>query len=134
MDMRINERGRDKSTGGIDLARSRIGGKVASNSGKVPILNSDIDKTLMAVKLCVTNDEIIMHKKFLFYLISLKSSWPYSSSAATSRQEKESVSITSIEDERLIEEVRQAWHQSKAHGTLDTERQVIDCDYLPHSV
>jgi hypothetical protein len=45
MDMRINEWGRNKSTGGIDLASSRIGGKVAGNSGKVPILNSDIDKT-----------------------------------------------------------------------------------------
>src|SRR5258706_9612735 len=88
MDMCINERGRNESTGSIDLASSGIGGKVAGNSGKVPILNSDIDKTLMAVKLCMTNDEIIMHKKFLFYLISLKSSWPYSSSPIGARQEK----------------------------------------------
>jgi len=42
----------------------------------------------MAVKLCVAHEKIIMHKKFLFYLINLKSSWPYSSSPIGARQEK----------------------------------------------
>jgi hypothetical protein len=88
MDVGINERGRNQSTGSINFAIGAMGGEVTGNASKVPILYGDIDKALTTVKLRVTHEKIVMHKKFLFYHVIIGvSSWQYSSDIINTRQE-----------------------------------------------
>jgi hypothetical protein len=88
MDVGINERGRNQSTGSINFAIGAMGGEVTGNASKVPILYGDIYKALTTVKSRVTHEKIVMHKKFLFYHVIIGvSSWQYSSDIINTRQE-----------------------------------------------
>src|SRR2546423_8003563 len=66
MDVCIDERGHHQPTGGIDFTRrATVGRKFANDAGKVAVLRGDIHQPIMTVKLCMTDDKIILHMKFL---------------------------------------------------------------------
>ena len=63
--MSINKGRHDESTGGINLPVSTIQGKLAGDSGKAPMLHGNINQPLVAMKLSVADDEIVLHTMFL---------------------------------------------------------------------
>ena len=66
MNVSINEGRHDKPTSRIDLFLSPMRGKLARNFSITPILDSDVNKTIMTMKPGMADDEVILHMIFLF--------------------------------------------------------------------
>src|SRR6266436_7546007 len=66
MDVRINERRRDKPASSINLACGAVGGQHIRDSGESSILYSDINEVRAAMKVRMTDDQVVMHTMILF--------------------------------------------------------------------